>query len=90
MKINPTKSGILRILNRKGKILGIENSLNIPEVEKYNYLGITITQSLKLKEHENKLKITEKCISSRVNIIAKYIKNTRTKKLLYNVLLKSK
>ena len=90
MKVNPTKSGKLRILNRKGKILGIENSLNIPEVEKYNYFGIIITQSLKLKEHENKLKIMEKCISSRVNITAKYIKNTRTKKLLYNVLLKSK
>ena len=90
MNINPTKSGILRILNRKGKILGIKNSLSIPEVENYTYLGITITQSLKLKDHENKLRKMENFISTRVNIIARYIKNTKAKRLLYKVMLKSK
>ena len=38
MKINEIKSGILRILKRKGKIRFIENSLNIPEVDIYKYL----------------------------------------------------
>ena len=52
MNINSTKSGILRI----------KNSLSIPEVENYTYFGITRTQSLKLKDHENKLK--KKRISS--------------------------
>ena len=39
MKINKEKSGILRILKRKGKIGYIENELKIPEVESYKYLG---------------------------------------------------
>ena len=52
MNINHKKSGILRILIIKGKILGIKNSLSISEVENYTYLGIIITHSLKLKDHE--------------------------------------
>ena len=40
MSINSQKSGILRILSRKSKIKGIDNELNIPEVESYCYLGI--------------------------------------------------
>ena len=59
MTINPKKSGILRILLRKGKCKGIRNWLNIPEVDWYEYLGVTITQSLQLKEHEKKLKWEE-------------------------------
>ena len=43
MTINPKKSGILRILLRKGKCKGIKNWLNIPEVDWYKYLGVTIT-----------------------------------------------
>ena len=35
MIINAVKSGIMRILNRKGKIKGIKNELNIPEVDSY-------------------------------------------------------
>ena len=51
MKINPKKSGIIRILNRKGKWKEIINWLQIQEVKSYWYLGITINQTIKLDEH---------------------------------------
>ena len=38
MIVNPSKSGILRILNRKRKTPGIVNPLNIPEVDKNTIL----------------------------------------------------
>ena len=47
MKINERKSGILRILKKRGKTRKIENSLNIQEVKSYKYLGIHINQSLR-------------------------------------------
>ena len=61
MKINKDKSGILRILKRKGKIRKIENCLDIPEVDSYKYLGITLNQSLQLDSHHAyiKTKISE-------------------------------
>ena len=42
IKINANKSGLLRILGRKGKIRGLINKMYIPEVEDYNYLGVCI------------------------------------------------
>ena len=51
MSINSQKSGILRILSRKNKIKGIDNELNIPEVESYCYLGIKINQKITLDEN---------------------------------------
>ena len=66
MTINPKKSGILRILQRKGKCTGIQNWLNIPEVDWYRYLGVRITQSMKLKEHEIKLKQEEQRLRRRI------------------------
>ena len=59
MKINSNKSCIMGILRRRGKLKGINNILNTPEVEKYNYLGITINQSLKLKDHGDKIRKIE-------------------------------
>jgi hypothetical protein len=56
MKVNSSKSGILRILSRKGKAQSTSNSLSIPEVTSYWYLGIKITQSLNMNEHEMKIK----------------------------------
>ena len=50
IKLNPHKSGIMRILNKSGKVKGIKNAANIPEVGKYKYLGITINQSLNFKD----------------------------------------
>ena len=35
MEINKDKSGIMRVLLRKGKCHGIDNTLQIPEVESY-------------------------------------------------------
>ena len=54
--INSQKSGILRILSRKNKIKGIDNELNIPEVESYCYLGIKINQKITLDENSKILK----------------------------------
>ena len=49
-KPNPQKSGNLRILNIAGKEKEVENIANIPEVNEYKYLGITINLSLIFKE----------------------------------------
>ena len=88
MIVNPSKSGILRILNRKRKTPGIVNPLNIPEVDKYNYLGITITQSLKLHDHVIKLRITEKYLGTRINILQATLKTQKWRnyytRLLWN------
>ena len=51
MSINSQKSGILRILSRKNKIKGIDNELNIPEVESYCYLDIKINQKITLDKN---------------------------------------
>ena len=56
MSINSQKSGILRILSRKNKIKGIDNELNIPEVESYCYLSIKINQKITLDENSKILK----------------------------------
>ena len=53
MIINAEKSGIMSILNRKGKIKGATNKLNIHEVSSYCYQGIKKTQTLKLDPHIN-------------------------------------
>lgn len=49
ISLNPSKSGIMRILKRKGKCKGIRNRLQIPEVAQYKYLGVIIGQSFKLQ-----------------------------------------
>ena len=66
----------IKNIEQKIKDIVIKNSLSIPEVENYTYLGIKIIQSLKLKDHENKLRNMKNFISTRVNIMARYIKNT--------------
>ena len=44
MEINAEKSGIMRVLKRKGKWKGVKNVLNIPEVDCYKYLGVKLEQ----------------------------------------------
>ena len=56
MTINENKSGMLVILKRKGKTGIVRNSLNIPEVTDYKYLGITINQSITTKNHSEIIK----------------------------------
>ena len=59
MKINETKSGILRILKKSVNISIIINAMNIPEVNSFKYLGVIINQSL-IIENKKKL-IQSKC-----------------------------
>jgi hypothetical protein len=40
ININPDKSSIIRLLKRKGKILGVQNLLNIKEVANCKYLVV--------------------------------------------------
>ena len=69
MKINPTKSGILRILLKKSKIKKIQNELDIPEVESYCYLGIRINQTINPMEHILSLRSIEDKLIRRINIL---------------------
>ena len=63
MNVNKTKSGLLRILERRGKVSLVNNSLNITEVNCYKYLGVIINQSLLI---ENQINInTNKSISTK-------------------------
>ena len=46
MKINPSKSGILRIKNKQQKVKEIPNALDMPEVTSYRYLGVEVNQTI--------------------------------------------
>ena len=46
INLNSEESGIMRILKRSGKIQGMANVANIPEVTEYKYLGLIINQSI--------------------------------------------
>ena len=69
MTISPKKSGIIRILNRKGGWKQINNWLQIQEVKSYWYLGITINQTMKLDEHYKMLKNVEEKLKRRLGLI---------------------
>ena len=57
INLNPEKSGIMRFLKRSGKVQGMANVANIPEVTEYKYLGLIINQSLNFKSICSKIKI---------------------------------
>ena len=76
--------GYIKNIEQKGKILGIKNYLRFLEVAYYTYLGITITQSLKLKDHENKLRKMENFISTRVNIIQDILKIQKLRSYIHS------
>ena len=90
MEINPAKSWILRILIRKSKWIEISNELMIPEIENYLYLGVTINQWLKLRDHEWILKNSEAELRKRIGIIKPVLLNTKSRLILYRTILKSK
>ena len=90
MIVNPKKSGILRILRRKGKWLHYKNWLDIPEVTSYWYLGIRITQSLKLNEHEQRLKAVESNLTKKLQVLKPSLVSTKSRFLVYKTILKSK
>ena len=53
MKVNYIKSGLLRILKRRGKNSLISNSLNILEINCNKYIGVIINQSLLIEIKRN-------------------------------------
>ena len=87
MKINEKKSGYLRILKRKGKTYTIENELSIPEVEEYKYLGIVISQSLKLRNHISYIKIKTQALKRRIKLLSPSLVNMKTRMILYKTIV---
>ena len=90
MSINPRKSGILRILNRKSKCTGIKNELNIPEVDSYCYLGVRTSQTLKLVDHANMLRVNEIRLRKRIGILKPTLIDTKSRFIIFNTILLSK
>ena len=90
MSINTQKSGILRILSRKSKIKGIDNELNILEVESYCYLGIKINQTITLDEHSKILKAKEQTLKKRIGLLKPSIVNTKSRFIIFNTIIRSK
>ena len=90
MKINESKSGILRILQRKVKWKGIKNELNIPGVDSYRYLGVQITQTASIKEHAHVLRKIERYMKRRLCILRPILMNTRNRLIVFKAIIKSK
>ena len=89
MKINPTKSGILRILNRRGKVKRSPNELDIPEVGSYRYLGVMINQAISPKEHIKTLRSIEKKLTKRICISKPSLVTTKSRYLLYKTIIRA-
>ena len=90
MKINPTKSGILRILLKKSKIKKIQNELDIPEVESYCYLGIRINQTINPMEHILSLRSIEDKLIRRINILKPSLVSTKSRFIIFKTIIKAK
>ena len=90
MIINPQKSRIMRILLKRSKCIGISNCINIPEVDDYCYLGITITQSLSLDNHENKMRKIEQFLNRRIGILKPSMLMTKSRLMLFDSILRAK
>ena len=83
MKINSSKSGLMKILLRKSKCKGISNELNIPEADSYRYLGAIINQTLKFNIHENYLRMFEAKMKRRINILRLNLVSVRSRLTMY-------
>ena len=90
MTINPKKSGIIRILNRKGGWKQINNWLQIQEVKSYRFLEITINQTMKLDEHYQMLKNVEEKLKRRLSLLKLSLINTKSRLTVYKTIIKSK
>ena len=82
IELNPIKSGILRVLNRAGKIKGIKNIAKIPEVTEYKYLGLTINQSLNFKGLTSKIKSKSNYMREQINKIKYTALSPKARKLI--------
>ena len=69
MKVNNTKSRLLRILKRRGKVLLVSNSLNIQEVNCYKYLGVIINQSLLIENQKKLIQTKALALKRRLGIL---------------------
>ena len=67
----------------KGKTRKIENSLNIPEVESYKYLGIHINQSLRLDTHHKYIKQKMSMIKRRIYLLKPSLVDLKSRMTLY-------
>ena len=90
MTINPKKSGVIRILNKKGGWKQINNWLQIQEVKSYWYFGITINQTMKLGEHYQMLKNVEEKLKRRLSLIIPSLIITKSRLTVYKTIIKSK
>ena len=75
---------------KKREIKVIENTLNIPEVESYRYLGVTIAQSPRLDEHENKLRNIEKFLSKGIELLKPTMIMIKSRIMIFKFILRSK
>ena len=73
----------------KGKWLNTKNWLKIQEVSSYCYLGVRITQSIKLDEHEMKLKSVEKALRIKIGVLNPSLVNTIEGLLFIKQLIKA-
>ena len=53
--------------------------MNIPIVDKYNYLRIIINQSLKLKDLENKMRTIEICVCTKIKLLGRILETIKGK-----------
>ena len=59
-------------------------------MEKYNYFGITINQSLKLKDHEDRIHKIEKNVGLKVKLLGRALETTKGKRLVFKNMMKSR
>ena len=90
IKINPSKSGIFRILNRRGKVKDILNALDIPEVTSYKYLGVEMNQTIKLNGHIHTLRLIEEKLANRINILRPSLVTTESRFLDFKAIIRVK
>ena len=90
MIINSQKSGIMRVSLRKSKCKGISNNINIPKLDSYCYLGVNITQSLRLGDHELKMRKIEQFLNRRISILKPSILMTKSRLILFKSILRAK
>ena len=83
MEVNPSKSGIMRVMRRKGKWFIINNVLDIPEVDSYKYLGIRLDQTLRLDGYKEELRRKENYILKRVKILKPSLVSTKSKLMAF-------
>ena len=90
MIINPQKSRITRVLLRRSKCKLISNSINIPEIDSYCYLGKNITQSLRLDDHELRMRKFEQFLNRRIWILKPSMLMTKSRFVLFKSILIAK